>query len=69
MAVARVAELDSHSRNETRNSCVSPQMYNQGAKGYQEALLVDTLDRMRRNPEGRKVVRLHLSQLLPPNRT
>ena len=44
-------------------------MYNQGAKGYQEALLVDTLDRMRRNPEGRKVVHLHLSQLLPPNRT
>jgi len=44
-------------------------MYNQGAKGYQETLLVDTLDRMRRNPEGRKVVHLHLSQLLPPNRT
>lgn len=44
-------------------------MQNQGAKGYQETLLVDTLDRMRRNPEGRKVVHLHLSQLLPPNRT
>lgn len=44
-------------------------MYNQGAKGYQETLLVDTLDRMRRNPEGRKVVHLHLSQLLAPNRT
>ena len=26
---------------------------NQGAKGYQETLLVDTLDRVRRNPEGR----------------
>ena len=44
-------------------------MYNQGAKGYQETLLVDTLDRMRRNPEGRKVVHLRLSQLMPPNRT
>jgi len=44
-------------------------MYNQGAKGYQETLLVDTLDRMRRNPEGRKVIHLHLSQLLAPNRT
>ena len=44
-------------------------MYNQGAKGYQETLLVDTLDRMRRNPEGRKVVHLHLSQLLPQHRT
>ena len=44
-------------------------MNNQGAKGYQETLLVDTLDRMRRNPEGRKVVHLHLAQLLPPNRT
>src|SRR4051812_14763407 len=44
-------------------------MQNQGAKGYQETLLVDTLDRMRRNPEGRKVVHLHLSDLLPPNRT
>jgi EAL domain-containing protein (putative c-di-GMP-specific phosphodiesterase class I) len=42
---------------------------NQGAKGYQEGLLVDTLDRMRRNPEGRKVVHLRLSQLLPQNRT
>src|SRR5437868_3373426 len=40
-----------------------------GARGYQETLLVDTLDRMRRNPEGRKVVHLHLSQLLPANRT
>lgn len=44
-------------------------MSNQGAKGYQETLLVDTLDRMRRNPEGRKVVHLRLSQLLPANRT
>ena len=40
-----------------------------GARGYQETLLVDTLDRMRRNPEGRKVVHLHLSQLMPANRT
>lgn len=44
-------------------------MSNQGGKGYQETLLVDTLDRMRRNPEGRKVVHLRLSQLLPQNRT
>lgn len=44
-------------------------MQNQGAKGYQETLLVDTLDRMRRNPEGRKVVHLHLADLLPGNRT
>jgi EAL domain-containing protein (putative c-di-GMP-specific phosphodiesterase class I) len=44
-------------------------MYNQGAKGYQETLLVDTLDRMRRNPEGRKVVHLHLANLMPQNRT
>lgn len=44
-------------------------MSNQGAKGYQETLLVDTLDRMRRNPEGRKVVHLRLSQLMPQNRT
>ena len=44
-------------------------MQNQGAKGYQETLLVDTLERMRRNPEGRKVVHLRPSQLLPPNRT
>ncbi len=44
-------------------------MQNQGAKGYQETLLVDTLDRMRRNPEGRKVVHLHLSQLMAQNRT
>jgi EAL domain-containing protein (putative c-di-GMP-specific phosphodiesterase class I) len=42
---------------------------NQGAKGYQETLLVDTLDRMRRNPEGRKVVHLRFSNLLPHNRT
>jgi EAL domain-containing protein (putative c-di-GMP-specific phosphodiesterase class I) len=41
----------------------------QGARGYQEGLLVDTLDRMRRNPEGRKVVHLRLSQLMPQNRT
>lgn len=44
-------------------------MQNHGAKGYQETPLVDTLDRMRRNPEGRKVVHMHLSQLLPANRT
>lgn len=44
-------------------------MSNQGAKGYQETLLVDTLDRMRRNPEGRKVVILRLSKLMPANRT
>ena len=44
-------------------------MQQSGAKGYQETLLVDTLDRMRRNPEGRKVVHLRLSQLMPPNRT
>ncbi len=42
---------------------------NQGARGYQETLLVDTLDRMRRNPEGRKVVHLRLSKLMPANRT
>ncbi len=41
----------------------------QGARGYQEGLLVDTLDRMRRNPEGRKVVHLRLSQLMAHNRT
>jgi EAL domain-containing protein (putative c-di-GMP-specific phosphodiesterase class I) len=44
-------------------------MSTQGARGYQEGLLVDTLDRMRRNPEGRKVVHLRLSQLMPQNRT
>ena len=44
-------------------------MYGQGAKGYQEGVLVDTLDRMRRNPEGRKVVHIRLSQLLAVNRT
>jgi hypothetical protein len=44
-------------------------MYGQGAKGYQEGLLVDQLDRIRRNPEGRKVVHIRLSQLLAPNRT
>ena len=42
---------------------------NQGAKGYQETLLVDTLDRVRRNPEGRKAVHIRLSKLLPSNRT
>jgi EAL domain-containing protein (putative c-di-GMP-specific phosphodiesterase class I) len=42
---------------------------NQGARGYQETLLVDTIDRMRRNPEGRKLVHLRLSQMLPQNRT
>ena len=44
-------------------------MSNQGAKGYQETLLVDTLYRVRRNPEGRKAAHLRLSQLLPQNRT
>lgn len=44
-------------------------MANQGAKGYQETLLVDTLDRIRRNPEGRKLALVRLSQLLPQNRT
>lgn len=44
-------------------------MYGQGAKGYQEGVLVDTLDRIRRNPEGRKVVHIRLSQLLAVNRT
>jgi len=44
-------------------------MNTQGARGYQEGLLVDTLDRMRRNPEGRKVVHLRLSQLMAHNRT
>jgi len=44
-------------------------MSTQGARGYQEGLLVDTLDRMRRNPEGRKVVHLRLSQLMAHNRT
>ncbi len=42
---------------------------NQGARGYQETLLVDTIDRMRRNPEGRKVVHLRLGEMLPQNRT
>lgn len=41
----------------------------QSTTAYQENLLCDTLDRMRRNPEGRKVVHLHLSKLLPGNRT
>ncbi len=44
-------------------------MSTQGPRGYQEGLLVDTLDRMRRNPEGRKVVHLRLSQLMAQNRT
>jgi hypothetical protein len=44
-------------------------MSNQGAKGYQETLFLDTLDRVRRNPEGRKAAHLRLSQLLPQNRT
>lgn len=44
-------------------------MYGQGAKGYQEGVLADQLDRIRRNPEGRKVVHIRLSQLLAPNRT
>ena len=44
-------------------------MANQGARGYQETMFVDTLDRIRRNPEGRKAVHLRLSQLLPGNRT
>lgn len=42
---------------------------NQGARGYQETQLVDTLDRVRRNPEGRKAVHIRLSKLLPANRT
>ena len=36
---------------------------------YQENLLSDTIDRMQRNPEGRKLVHMHLSKLLPANRT
>ncbi|MBM3512368.1 MAG: hypothetical protein FJX59_01485 [Alphaproteobacteria bacterium] len=44
-------------------------MYGQGAKGYQEGVLLDQLDRIRRNPEGRKAVHIRLSQLLAPNRT
>ncbi len=48
---------------------VTEGMQNQGSTGYQETLLVDTLDRMRRNPEGRKVVHLHLSQLMAQNRS
>jgi EAL domain-containing protein (putative c-di-GMP-specific phosphodiesterase class I) len=44
-------------------------MNTQGPRGYQEGLLVDTLDRMRRNPEGRKVMHMRLSQLMPQNRT
>lgn len=48
---------------------LSSELSTRGGKGYQETLLVDTHDRMRRNPEGRKVVHLHLSQLMPPNRT
>ena len=36
---------------------------------YQENLLCDTIDRMRRNPEGRKVVHIQFSKLLPVNRT
>ncbi len=42
---------------------------NQGARGYQETLLVDTIDRMRRNPEGRKVVYLRLGSMQAQNRT
>lgn len=41
----------------------------QTTSAYQENLLCDTLDRMRRNPEGRKVVHMHISKLLPANRT
>lgn len=41
----------------------------QATTAYQENLLCDTLDRMRRNPEGRKVVQIFLSRLLPRNRT
>lgn len=41
----------------------------QPSTAYQENLLSDTLDRMRRNPEGRKAVHLHLSRLMPSNRT
>jgi hypothetical protein len=36
---------------------------------YQENLPCDTIDRMRRNPEGRKIAHLKLSQLMPANRT
>lgn len=36
---------------------------------YQENLLCDTIERMRRNSEGRKIVHLKLSQLMPANRT
>lgn len=41
----------------------------QTTSAYQENLLCDTLDRMRRNPEGRKVVHMRISKLLPANRT
>ena len=41
----------------------------QATTAYQENLLCDTLDRMRRNPEGRKVVHIFLSRLMPRNRT
>ncbi len=41
----------------------------QATTAYQENLLCDTLDRMRRNPEGRKVVRIYLSRLMERNRT
>ena len=41
----------------------------QQTSAYQENLLCDTIDRMRRNPEGRKMVHLHLSRLMPSNRT
>lgn len=47
----------------------SPLRFIKQTTAYQENLLCDTLDRMRRNPEGRKVVHLHLSKLLPGNRT
>lgn len=41
----------------------------QQTSAYQENLLCDTIDRMRRNPEGRKMVHLHLSRLMPSSRT
>lgn len=41
----------------------------QQTTAYQENLLCDTIDRIRRNPEGRKIVHLRLSKLMPANRT
>ena len=39
------------------------------AASYMENLLVDSLDRLRREPEGRKMVHMHLSELQPSNRS